>query len=586
MDLKPPAFDSRRRARALFWLGWRVTDIADELGLKRPTVEAWKQRDKWDEDPVIKRIETVTEVRYCQLILKDQKTGADYKEIDLLGRQIERLARVRRYQEPGGHEGDLNQNVADRAAKPKKKPVRNHFDEEQLEQLKANFEAKCFGYQKRWRAAMGERTRAILKSRQIGATFYFAFEALVDAAETGHNQIFLSASKAQAHIFRAYMVLFAGEVGVKLTGDPIILSNGAELHFLGTNARTAQGYHGNFYFDEFFWVYGFDVLKKVASGMAAQKKYRRTFFSTPSSVAHEAYKFWSGEEYNKGRAKADRVEIDISHRALQGGKRCADAVWRDIVTIHDAEAEGCDLFDIAELQRDNSVEDFANLYECQFTDDAESQFPLVMMQGCMVDSWLVWRDFKPLTPRPYAGEVWIGYDPQESEKGDDAALVAIAPPRAPGGPFRLLERERMKGKDFQEQADAIRRMRDRYPGTSYIGIDKKGVGAAVFQLVRQWFPTVVGLEYSVIVKTRLVLHAQALIRRRRFQYDAGWHDVTQSFMAIRKVMTGSGDQVTYKAKRSAGIGHADVAWAIMNALDREPIEGTEAATSRSIMEIS
>jgi len=67
-------------------------------------------------------------------------------------------------------------------------------------------------------------------------------------------------------------------VGVELTGDPIILGNGAELHFLGTNARTAQGYHGNFYFDEFFWTFKFKELNKVASGMAMQKQYRRPIF--------------------------------------------------------------------------------------------------------------------------------------------------------------------------------------------------------------------------------------------------------------------------------------------------------------------
>ncbi|MFP3686356.1 terminase family protein, partial [Bacillus sp. SIMBA_026] len=81
----------------------------------------------------------------------------------------------------------------------------------------------------------------------------------------------------------------------------IILSNGAELHFLGTNARTAQGYHGNFYFDEFFWTFKFKELNKVASGMAMQKQYRRTYFSTPSSMAHEAYTFWTGERFNKGK---------------------------------------------------------------------------------------------------------------------------------------------------------------------------------------------------------------------------------------------------------------------------------------------
>lgn len=586
MDLKPPSFDSRRQARTLYWIGWRVTDIAEHLALNRATVEAWKQRDKWHEAPQIKQMETVTSARYCALVIKEVKTGADFKEIDLLGRQIEKFARVRRYEEPGGHEGDLNPKVGNRNAGPKKKPGRNHFSEEQIEQLRANFEKMRFGYQEAWYQAKDQRTRAILKSRQIGATFYFAFEALEDAIATGHNQIFLSASKSQAHIFKHYMVQFAAEVGVKLTGDPIILWNGAEIHFLGTNALTAQGYHGNFYFDEMFWVYGFKKLKKVASGMAAQKKYRRTFFSTPSSITHEAHEFWSGADFNKGRAKADQVDIDTSWRALRHGRKCEDGIWRQIVTLTDAEAGGCDLFDIDEIRRENSVEDYSNLYDCQFTDDTMSQFPLSVMQGCQVDSWLAWgADYNPFAARPYAGEVWLGYDPNESEKGDDAALVAIAPPRVPGGKFRLLERERMKGLDFEDQNRLIKKFAAKY-NVTHIGIDKKGVGAAVYQLVRQWFPTVTGIEYSVTVKTRMVLHTKNIISRRRFEYDAGWHDVTQSFMAIRKVMTGSGEAMTYKAVRGGGVGHADVAWAIMHALDAAPLEGMDNPQSQTIMEMS
>ena len=69
----------------------------------------------------------------------------------------------------------------------------------------AQFLDGLFGYQLAWWQNSQQRTRAILKSRQIGATYYFAREALIDALETGRNQIFLSASKAQAHIFRQYI---------------------------------------------------------------------------------------------------------------------------------------------------------------------------------------------------------------------------------------------------------------------------------------------------------------------------------------------------------------------------------------------
>jgi hypothetical protein len=77
------------------------------------------------------------------------------------------------------------------------------------------------------------RIRNLLKSRQIGATYYFAREALIDALTTGRNQIFLSASKAQAHVFKQYIIEFAKEVDVELKGDPMVLRTAPRCIFSG-----------------------------------------------------------------------------------------------------------------------------------------------------------------------------------------------------------------------------------------------------------------------------------------------------------------------------------------------------------------
>lgn len=575
--------DPRRHAKHLYWMGWRVTDIADFLGEKEKTLHSWKSRDDWDRASALERIEAATEARLVQLILKDPKTGADYKEIDLLHRQMERQARIKRY-EAGGSETDLNPNLAARNAGEKRKPKRNDITEEMVEKLTEAFLEECFDYQKDWYRAGNQRTRAILKSRQIGATFYFAREALIDALTTGRNQIFLSASKNQAHIFKAYIQAFARDVvGVELTGDPILLPNGAELHFLGTNARTAQGYHGNFYFDEFFWTYKFKELNKVASGMAMQKRYRRTYFSTPSSMAHEAYTFWTGERFNKGKPAAQRIEIDVSHDALQMGRLCEDGIWRQIVTILDAEGRGCDLFDLDELRREYDAEAFQNLLMCQFVDDGASIFPLSMLQPCMVDSWELWgEDYKPFALRPLGDrQVWLGYDPAES--GDSAGLVVLAPPAVPGGKFRVLERFQFRGMDFTAQAETIRKVTQRY-WVTYIGIDITGIGSAVAQLVKQFFPNLTTFSYSPEVKTRLVMKAWDVIRNGRLEFDAGHVDIAQSLMAIRKTVTPGGRQFTYTAGRTESTGHADLAWALFHALHNEPLEGQTVANT-GIMEI-
>ncbi|BGE57079.1 terminase ATPase subunit family protein [Pseudomonas aeruginosa] len=574
--------DSRRHAKHLYWQGFRICEIADLVGEKEKTLHSWKTRDEWDRATPLERIQAATEARLVQLILKDPKSGADYKEIDLLGRQLERQARIARFQD-GGTETDLNPELAKRNAGEKRKPKRNDITDEQVEKLVEAFLDGCFDYQLDWYRAGSQRTRAILKSRQIGATFYFAREALIDALTTGRNQIFLSASKAQAHIFKAYIQAFAREVvGVELAGDPIILPNGAELHFLGTNARTAQGYHGNFYFDEFFWTYKFNELNKVASGMAMQKRYRRTYFSTPSSMAHEAYTFWTGERFNKGKPSAQHLTLDVSHSALQQGRLCEDRIWRQIVTILDAEGRGCDLFDIDELRLEYDAAAFQNLLMCEFVDDGASIFPLALLQPCMVDSWTVWDDYKPFAIRPFADrQVWVGYDPAES--GDSAGLVVVAPPLVPGGKFRILERHQFRGMDFTAQAETIRQVTQRF-WVTYIGIDTTGLGSAVAQLVKQFFPSLRTFSYSPEVKTRLVMKAWDVVSKGRLEFDAGWTDVAQSLMAIRKTVTPGGRQFTYTAGRNDNTGHADLAWALFHALHNEPLEGQTTANT-GIMEI-
>jgi uncharacterized protein YjcR len=586
-DLQPPAqTDPRRRARSLYWQGYALTWIAKHLGQKFPTVCSWKRRDKWDEFSPLKKVEDAIESRLILLVTKDVKSGADYKEIDLLGRQMERTARVAKYQ-GGGNEADLNPKVANRNKGPRAPVERNPISDEQQALLVKAFHEESFDYQRIWyQAGLKHRIRDLLKSRQIGATWYFAREALVDALETGRNQIFLSASKAQAHVFKEYIRQFAKDAAeVELKGDPMVLPNGATLYFLGTNVRTAQSYHGNLYMDEYFWIPRFQEFRKVASGMALHKRWRQTYFSTPSSLTHQAYPFWSGALYNKGRAKAERVEIDLSHSSLAPGALCGDGQWRQIVTVMDALAGGCTLFDIEQLRLEYGPAEFDNLLMCQFIDDSLSVFNFGLMQRCMVDSWVVWDDFKPFAARPFGHrEVWLGYDPNgESGRGDNAALVVIAPPMVPGGKFRLLDKIKLRGMDYEAQAEAIRKMTDIY-NVTYIGIDMTSIGSAVYQLVRNFFPSVTGFNYNPDVKMRLVLKALNVIEKGRLEFDASWTDMAASFMAIKKTTTPSGRQITFEAGRSEETSHADLAWATMHAMANEPLEGGLAA-GNSIMEI-
>ncbi|HBS2775307.1 terminase ATPase subunit family protein [Klebsiella pneumoniae] len=578
--------DPRRQAALLYWQGFSVPQIAEMLQTKRPTVQSWKQRDQWEETAPLNRVESTLEARLIQLYAKPNLTPHDFKVADFLARQMERFARINRYGQTG-NEVDLNPNVANRNKGDRKKPTKNFFSDEAIEKLEEIFFAESFEYQLRWhRAGLEHRIRDILKSRQIGATFYFSREALLHALKTGHNQIFLSASKTQAYVFREYIIQFARRVDVDLTGDPIVISNnGAKLIFLGTNSNTAQSHNGDLYVDEIFWIPNFQKLRKVSSGMASQSHLRSTYFSTPSTLAHGAYPFWSGELFNRGRASAsERVDIDISHDALAAGVACPDGQWRQIVTIEDALAGGCTLFNLEQLKRENSVDDFRNLFMCEFVDDKASVFPFEDLQRCMVDSLEEWEDFAPFADNPFGSRpVWVGYDPSHS--GDSAGCVVLAPPVVAGGKFRILERHQWKGMDFATQAESIRQLTEKY-NVEYIGIDATGLGIGVFQLVRSFYPAARDIRYTPEMKTAMVLKAKDVIRRGCLEYDVSATDITTSFMAIRKTMTSSGRSATYEASRTEEASHADVAWATMHALLNEPLTAGSGQATSSILEFN
>ena len=558
----------KRKAQQMYFSGYKIAEISRQLNIPASTIASWKDREKWDDIAPVGRVELALEIRLNLLIAKEEKSGSDYKEIDLLGRQMERMARVKKYSFGDGNEVDLNPKLANRNKGDRKKTEPNAIDQEQEELLINGFLDGMFNYQRIWHKAKEHRIRNILKSRQIGATYYFAHEAFIDALTTGHNQIFLSASKKQALQFRSYIVNYAKQTAdVDLKGETIKLPNGAELIFLGTNSATAQSYHGNLYFDEVFWVPKFDVMRKVASGMAAQKMYRQTYFSTPTTIAHPAYAFFSGKAFNKNRAKADKVEIDISHENLKSGKLCADRQWKQIVSIYDAMEGGCNLFNIDDLIAENSKEEFEQLFLCQFADDNSSAFKFSDLQLCQVDSLEEWHDYKPFYQRPFGNrEVWLGYDPAFT--GDRAALVIVAPPKVEGGDYRVLHKQTFHGMDYETQASRIKQFCDDYNVTRIV-IDKTGMGSGVYQEVRKFYPMAQGLEYNADLKNEMVLKTQNLIQKRRLKFDSGDNDIVSSFMTVKKRITGTG-KITYVSDRSEDASHGDLSWAIMNCILNVP----------------
>lgn len=573
----PYSNEVKDAAKRLYLRRCKPREIQAELKLANVRiVYYWIAKGGWDE--LLTDEEPLTAVgRRITLILERPGTlaKADLDELDRLTTLRERLLKQcgkSAAAEPAREKSDR--------PKRKTKTVKNDISALTEVDFVEKFTSKLFGYQKELFAAkqnpLTRRIRNILKCRQSGLTYYFAGEAFMDAVLTGDNQMFLSASRAQSELFRGYIVGFARDwFGIELTGNPITLSNGAELRFMSTNSSTAQGPHGHVYIDEYFWIRDFDKLSSLAGAMATHKKWRKTFFSTPSAVSHQAYPFWTGDTFKRGRHKKAGLPFP-SEPELRQGALCPDGQWRKIINIHDAIAGGCNLFDLEQLRLENSDEVFDQLYLCQFIDSSQSAFNLADLERCYSDLSL-WKDYQPKAERPFGNTpVWIGYDPSRTR--DDATCVVVSPPLEPGGKFRILEKHSWRGHSFTYQSAQVKKLCERF-NVQHIGIDITGVGYGVFDLVRDFFPRATPIHYSLETKNTLVLKAQDTIQGRRIEWDASWNDIAAAFLTIKRGATTSG-QITYSASRTDATGHADIAWAVMHALAHEPLNVHKKRRSR------
>ena len=69
----------------------------------------------------------------------------------------------------------------------------------------------------------------------------------------------------------------------------------------------------------------------------------------------------------------------------------------------------------------------------------------------------------------------------------------------------------------------------------------------------------------------MVLIAKQLFSRRLIEFDAGWMDLAYALLSIKPSSSNSGKHILYHSQRSTEGGHADSAWALLNALYEDEI---------------
>lgn len=592
--------EKREEAKLLYLRGFTISEIKEKLKVAERTLYQWRDAEDWEKFCTPVSPEMALSRRINLLSERANKTKEESDELDRLfkiyinvGIGLATANKINAEAEAIRKHGFIptatgkqpNEPRERKAGNKKEKAVKNDISSIDVNTVD-DIRKRLFpwAYHELWYANKYHRTRFILKSRQIGGTMYIAWERLECAIRTGENQVFLSASRNQVEVFKAYIIAFAKEeFDIELKGTEfILLSNGAQLRFLSTNATTANSYTGHLIVDEVFTIPNFEKVNKMASPIASQKRWTTTYLSIPTSKSHPAYKIWNGDKYNSNKPIAQRQKCDISHEALKNGA-VFGGIWRHILTIEDAQAQGCNLFDIDELRDKYSPDEFDNLFMCKFIDDSKSAFDLNQLLLCQSEincfttvknDKLIWVDYKPDAQRPFGNKpVTIGYDPSRS--GDGASLAVLNAPANREEIFRLLKRVTYYGNNFSFQANRIKDEIDSH-NVVFCGIDRTGgIGIAVFDLVEVFYPLVTGIHYSPEMKSRLVLKAQNLITEKRFSFlpeDAPL--VINSFLKITKTITAISGATTYVSQRTEEHGekdHADLAWAIMHGFLYEPI---------------
>ncbi|HHH6314035.1 TPA: terminase family protein, partial [Escherichia coli] len=209
-------------AKSLYLKRHTPKEIQKKLGLNSPRiVYYWATKFEWYMQLNTEGVEDVIARRLAVLAERDHKTQEEHDELDrLIGHHVklmsvrnkhtERMAEIARMgvdiPQPGRYgKEERGEKGAGKKERPRKANDVSGLTAESFEP----FTKKLFAYQLHLRENKFRRVRNLLKSRQIGATYYFAFEAFEDAVLTGDTQIFLSASKRQAEVFRTYIVKIA-----------------------------------------------------------------------------------------------------------------------------------------------------------------------------------------------------------------------------------------------------------------------------------------------------------------------------------------------------------------------------------------
>jgi len=257
-----------------------------------------------------------------------------------------------------------------------------------------------YEFQRKW-IADKSRLKAAKIARQSGKSFMVSLDSVLEAAETGINEILLSSGerqskelmeKAQIHARAIELAASDIEEGIFRDEDKneylqltIRLPNGAKLIALPANPNTARGFTGNVTLDEFaFHRDSFAIWKALFPIIT--RGYKLRVVSTPQGKQNKFYSVMTGE----------------------------NGFSRHSVDIYQAVADGVPA-DIEELRKGlDDPEAWEQEYEVKFVDEATAFLIYELIASCESDLISPEIDYENFTPAvldfPRAGRRFVGMD--------------------------------------------------------------------------------------------------------------------------------------------------------------------------------
>lgn len=511
---RPPKFTDAQKEQALaeFLAGDSTTEIANRLGCSPRTIRTWVKRGDWREELNARRkTQAGLEAQILRLSQLKNPTTAQAQRMAMLTKSLDRLKKS--------------------APKPKPRPVvQNAVCTDALEQvLSADY--GLYDYQREFLESE-ERFRIILKARQIGFSYVVGLAVLLGAM-AGRPQIVVSASERQAQIILGYVRHHAGRLGVLLEEDKAnkIVVMGADIVAVSTNFRTAQGWPGDVWLDEFAWVRNQRMLWAAVIPSITAIGGRVTVFSTPFLPGSL---FW---------------EIATNHKNKHAHW------WRKTITIEDAISQGMPLpGGLDELRMLFDSESWAMFYECQWAEN-----------GSALLSWELLHSLTGETiNRAEFGRLCGGVD---VGRINDRTAIALIGQQSLGrkwsDKYALVHHEMHKGLPFAAQKAAVHEVDGRFDVEGW-KIDKTGLGMQLAEELQTAAPErFEGVWFSAQRKAKLALNLLKLAEERRLLLPND-PDVLAQLHSVQKQV--SGTAIKYDAERNDE-GHGDLFWAVALAAD-------------------